>query len=182
MTDKATLRKNAEQTRAALARPEHGARLAAFASELPISSGVVSGYCACRSEADPKALMAALASRGLHLALPVIVQKAAPLRFHRWQEGDELVLHRFGVAEPLPTADIVEPDVLLVPLLAFDDAGYRLGYGGGFYDRTLAALRAKKPITAIGIAYAGQRIDHLPRDAYDQRLDAVLTEEGLTRF
>lgn len=93
-----------------------------------------------------------------------------------------LVTHSYGMAEPHPQAEAVTPSVLLVPLLAFDRTGYRLGYGGGFYDRTLEALRMVGPITAIGIAYAGQMVDAVPHDDLDQRLDAVLTEAGLMRF
>lgn len=89
----------------------------------------------------------------------------------------------FGIAVPPPEADILEPDVLLVPLLAFDNEGYRLGYGGGFYDRTLALCRTRTPETlAVGVAFAGQRVDRVPRSAEDERLDWIVTEEGARRF
>jgi 5-formyltetrahydrofolate cyclo-ligase len=183
MSDKSALRKEAEDRRRQLARPDFATRLADHADTLVLAAGaMVSGYAAFRDEADPKALLLALGLRGHPLALPVITAKGQPLRFHRWQPSDALITHAFGVQEPHPSADIVIPDVLLMPLLAFDSAGHRLGYGGGYYDRTLQLLRAQKPITAIGIAYAGQQIAAVPHEAHDQRLDAVLTEDGLTRF
>lgn len=183
MSDKSALRKAATACRRQLAGPDFAARLAAHAAALPLAAGaIVSGYAAFRDEADPKLLLLTLAARGHPLALPVITAKGEALRFHRWQPSDALVTHAYGVQEPQATAEIVIPDVLLVPLLAFDAAGHRLGYGGGYYDRTLALLRAQKSVTAIGIAYAGQRIAAVPHDAHDQRLDGVLTEDGLTLF
>ena len=180
MPDKAELRRKAEAHRKTLATPGHAAALAAHADALAIAPGaVVAGYAAFRDEADPKALMLALAGRGHPLALPAMTGKAQPLRFQRWCEGDTLVVHPYGVAEPLPAAPVVVPSVLLVPLLAFDGHGTRLGYGGGYYDRTLAVLRAAGPIRAIGIAYAGQQVPEVPHGAHDERLDAVLTENGL---
>lgn len=183
MADKTDLRRTAAAHRRTLAYAGHGAALAGYAQDLAMVPGaVVAGYAAFRDEADPGALMQALADRGHSLALPVMQGKERPLVFRRWQAGDALVIHPYGMAEPAPQAEPVLPDVLLVPLLAFDGFGYRLGYGGGFYDRTLAALRATRSVTAIGIAYAGQQLDAVPHDDLDQRLDAVLTEKGLTRF
>lgn len=184
MTDKTELRHKAQTRRATLANPGHGVALATAAPSRVWgkSTGGVAGYWPFRDEADPRPLMAALAKQGHLLALPVILGKNQPLRFHRWQDGDVMATHRFGVSEPLPTAPILIPDILLVPLLAFDAQGYRLGYGGGFYDRTLALLRAQKPVTAIGIAYAGQAVEAVPHEAHDQKLDGVLTEAGLRRF
>ena len=183
MTDKAELRRKAEAHRQTLAAPGHAAALAAHADALAIAPGaVVAGYAAFRAEADPNALLRALADRGHPLALPAMTGKAEPLRFQRWREGDALVAHPYGVAEPLADAPVVVPSVVLVPLLAFDGRGTRLGYGGGYYDRTLAALRAVGSVRAIGIAYAGQELAEVPHGAHDERLDAVLTENGLTQF
>lgn len=183
MLPKTDLRRTAAALRSTLAEPGHGAALAAHAAALDLPLGaVVAGYCAFRDEADPRALMQALAARGHPLALPVMVGKALPLRFHRWCEGDAMGVHPYGVSEPLATAEMIVPSVLLVPLLAFDRRGIRLGYGGGYYDRTLAALRSTGPVTAIGIAYAGQECAGLPWGPHDQPLDAVLTEAGLIRF
>jgi 5-formyltetrahydrofolate cyclo-ligase len=183
MLDKAELRRKAETHRNTLATPGHAAALAAHVDALEIAPGaVVAGYAAFRAEADPKALILALAGRGHPLALPAMTGKAQPLRFHRWCETDALVVHPYGVAEPQADAPVVVPKVLLVPLLAFDGHGTRLGYGGGYYDRTLAALRAAGAVRAIGIAYAGQELPEVPHGPHDQRLDAVLTENGLIRF
>jgi len=180
---KSDLRRQAELRRRMLAGPNHAAVLAGYAAALDLPpAAVVAGYSAFRDEADPKALMLALAGRGHALALPVMVGRGAALRFHRWCEGDAMRLHAYGVSEPLADAEVTVPDVVLVPLLAFDADGWRLGYGGGYYDRTLDALRRAGPVTAIGIAYAGQQIAAVPHNDHDQRLDAVLTEAGLWRF
>jgi len=130
----------------------------------------VSGYWPMRSELDIRPLLSLLADTGRDVALPVVLGPGQPLEFRRWRPGQ---------AHPAPEAKRLEPDVLLVPLLAFDAGHHRLGYGAGFYDRTLAALRRHKPILAIGVAYAAQRVEAVPRDAWDQALDLVLTEEGL---
>ena len=181
MNQKPELRKTAEARRRQLARPDFAVQLAGFS--LPLEPGaIVSGYSAFRDEADPGALLLALAERGHPLCLPVIAGKGEPLRFHRWQPSDVLRVHAFGVCEPHAEAEIVTPSVLLVPLLAFDTGGYRLGYGGGYYDRTLNALRRRGTVLAIGIAYAGQEVAVLPHGPHDEKLDAVITENGLRRF
>ena len=180
--DKQTLRQRASSRRLDLVRevPDFAQRIAAFVGDLNIPPrAIVSGYWPMGDEADPRLVMSALAAKGHALALPRVEKKNAPLVFHRWREGEKLVTHKFGMAEPHVDREIVVPDVLLVPLLAFDAEGYRLGYGGGFYDRTLSFLARK---TAIGVAYAGQQVTHLPREAHDHPLDAVLTENGLRRF
>jgi 5-formyltetrahydrofolate cyclo-ligase len=183
MNEKTDLRKAAELRRQTLARPDHAAALAAHADALALPQGVVvAGYWPMKSEADPRALMAVLAAKGHPLALPCVAKRGAPLLFHRWKDGDPLTKGAFGTSEPLLCAERVTPCVLLVPLLAFDAEGYRLGYGGGFYDRTLETLRAARDILAIGIAYAGQEVSSVPHGAHDQRLDAVFTENGLCRF
>jgi 5-formyltetrahydrofolate cyclo-ligase len=166
------------ERRAELARalPGFAARIAAFAGALALPPhAVVAGYWPIRDEADPRALMAALAARGHTLALPRIGAKGAALSFRRWNEGDGLIDNHHAIPEPRADAQVVTPDIVLVPLLAFDASGHRLGYGGGYYDRTLAAL----PARAIGIAYAGQRVEALPREPHDHPLDGVLTENGL---
>jgi 5-formyltetrahydrofolate cyclo-ligase len=145
------------------------------------SDCVVSGFSAIRDEIDPTPLLARLAAEGHGLALPVLQGKGRPLVFRNWTPGDRLAAGQWGIAEPLPDQPEVYPDVLLVPLLAFDDHGYRLGYGGGFYDRSLAGLRSRKPIIAVGIGYDEQRIDAVPHLDYDQRLDWVLTPSGPIR-
>ena len=148
-------------------------------SVLAGSGAVFSSYRSIGTECDPIPLESALASAGHTIGLPVIKRKGEPLQFRRWQSGDPLIARTWGILEPGESAAVVEPDVLLLPLLAFDAAGWRLGYGGGFYDRTLARLRVRKPIIAMALAFAVQEVDAVPHSAYDERLDWVLTPEGL---
>lgn len=143
---------------------------------------VVAGYSPMRDEADIGPLLAALAARGHALCLPVVEAMAAPLGFRQWAPGDALAPGYQGIAEPAAGAAVAHPDVVLVPLLAFDRGGHRLGYGGGFYDRTLAGLRAAGSVLVVGIAFSAQQVDRLPGADHDQRLDAVLTEQGVIRF
>ena len=131
-----------------------------------------------RTEIDP---LAAMAVHQGPVGVPVILAKATPLRFRAWGPGVRMVAGEFGAEIP-EEGPWVEPDVLIVPLLAFDARGYRLGYGGGFYDRTLAGLRARHGVLAVGFAFAAQEVDVVPVDGFDQRLDAVVTEQGVRRF
>ena len=176
------LRKDMRARRAVLARsvPDYARIVAHYAVALDLPDGaVVAGYWPIRDEADPRALMRALAARGHPLALPRIAAKDAALAFHLWRESDTLYDNHHRIAEPAAAAPAATPQILLVPLLAFDAHGHRLGYGGGFYDRTLDAL---KNVFAVGVAYAGQEVPALPREAHDRPLDAVITENGLRRF
>jgi 5-formyltetrahydrofolate cyclo-ligase len=183
---KMKLRKAArsQRERAAAACPDFAARIAAFADDLDLPPhAIVAGYAPFRGEADPHLLMAELEKRGAILALPRVAAKDAPLVFHRWDISVPLLQSALGILEPHANGPVVVPDMLLVPLLAFDARGHRLGYGGGFYDRTLAALRASSSgVRAIGIAYAGQEIPQIARGAHDQRLDALITETGVRQF
>ncbi|PPC87305.1 MAG: 5-formyltetrahydrofolate cyclo-ligase [Hyphomicrobium sp.] len=142
---------------------------------------IVSGFAAIRDEIDPSALMLWLHEEGYNLALPVMVGKKQALLMRAWSPGDAMAAAAWGIAEPLDDKPTVEPDVVLVPLLAFDIRGNRLGYGGGFYDRTLADLRRKKPVIAVGLAYDELKVDEVPTESYDQRLDWVLTPSGPQR-
>ena len=139
----------------------------------------ISGYWPVGAEIDVRPLMAALAARGHGLALPVVRGRGLGLAFRAWAPGAVLVPGHFGIPTPPPDAPAVVPRVLLVPLLAFDRAGTRLGHGAGYYDLTLAALRAAAPVLAIGTAYAAQEVAAVPRAAHDQPLDAILTEAGV---
>jgi 5-formyltetrahydrofolate cyclo-ligase len=141
----------------------------------------VSAFLAIGEEIDTLPLIERAVAAGCAIGLPVIEHKGAPLLFRRWAPGEPLAEKAWGIREPLPTAALVEPDLLLVPLLAFDAAGFRLGYGGGYYDRTLARLRSMKRVVAVGVAYDAQRVDAVPRDRYDEPLDWVLTPTGLVR-
>jgi 5-formyltetrahydrofolate cyclo-ligase len=137
---------------------------------------VVSGFMPMKTEIDPLPLMRKLAEAGATLALPVIVGRDKPLIMRAWLWGEPLGSGVWGIREPKPEALQVDPDILLVPLLAFDRAGYRLGYGGGYYDLTIAGLRAQKTVTAVGIAFAAQEVLGVPTTPRDARLDLVLTE------
>jgi|SRR4051812_14326712 5-formyltetrahydrofolate cyclo-ligase len=185
ISEKKALRESARGTRRELATrcPDFAERIAAFADDLPISSPAdVSGYRALAEEADPSRLIAALQSRGCEISYPRVHQKAQPLWFHVPVADEPWLPGAFGIPEPRSTWPRAFPTVLLVPLLAFDNEGYRLGYGGGYYDRTLMHLRRRHSLTAIGVAFAGQEVAHVAHDAADQRLDMVLTEKGVREF
>lgn len=139
---------------------------------------VLSGYMPMRTEIDP---LPAMAAHQGPVGVPVIIGKGQPLRFREWSPGCRLIEGAFKALIPEEGA-WVEPQVLIVPLLAFDARGYRLGYGGGFYDRTLEGLRAKGPVLAVGFAFAAQEVDEVPTEPTDQRLDAIVTEKGVTLF
>ena len=185
---KAALRKAARQDRAraaATAGPNAAERLAErFLAAVPIGANqVVSGYWPVREEIDPRALLLRLAGRGCQLALPVVRGPGMGLAFRRWLPEVQLEAVGFGLWEPPATAPELVPDVMLLPMLAFDAAGYRLGYGGGYYDRTLQARRAAgDAVLAVGLAYAAQETSALPRDPWDQRLDWVVTEGQARQF
>lgn len=138
----------------------------------------VSLFWSVKGEIDIGPLARKLDVAGVKLCLPVIERKAAPLVFRAWRPGDALVDRPFGLKEPPEGVEEVEPDLLFVPLAAFDRAGGRVGYGGGFYDRTLEKLRAKQPALAIGLAFAAQEVETVPLESHDAPLDGVLTEEG----
>ncbi|MFT4953826.1 MAG: 5-formyltetrahydrofolate cyclo-ligase [Brevundimonas sp.] len=152
-----------------------------FATDAPDRTLTAALYGAQGSEMDAAPLARALMVHGLELAMPVVVRRDAPLVFRRWRPGDPLELDQAGCPAPLDLAGDVTPDLIIVPLLAFDASGGRLGQGGGYYDRTLEALRAVDRIpriAAVGLAYAAQEMDNLPMDPHDQPLDGVLTEAG----
>jgi 5-formyltetrahydrofolate cyclo-ligase len=135
----------------------------------------VAGYCPLGSEIDPRPLMAHLAKAGARLALPR-AKADEPLQFHVWQPGDALEKSGFGVAEPLASAQPCQPDLIIVPLLAFDRLGGRMGYGQGHYDRTLAVLRAQGEVVALGLGFDAQAVATLPIEDHDQTLDGILTQ------
>ncbi len=139
----------------------------------------VAGYWPMADEIDVRALMSRLFEDGGTVALPVVVAKEEPLVFRRWQPGMALEAGGFGTRHPGPEAPEMVPDILLVPLLAFDGRGYRLGWGGGFYDRTLSRLRAAGNVNAVGIAYQGQKVDSVPHSSHDEPLDRVVTDEEI---
>ncbi len=157
--------------------------IAARPFPLAVASGVsVSGFVPLKSEINPLLLMRKLAENGARLALPVVVGRDKPLIMREWSFGEPLASGVWGIREPKSEAAAVDPDILLVPLLAFDRNGSRIGYGAGYYDMTLNRLRAFKPVTAIGLAYAAQEIPVVPTTPRDARLDLVLTEREVMDF
>jgi 5-formyltetrahydrofolate cyclo-ligase len=181
---KSELRQQARLKRKTLEHVDIGPALAAHAGGLKLEQDmIVGGYHALPGEADPALLLKELAALGCHIAFPRIAGKDQPLDFHLvpkgFYDGSEVLSPgAHGIHEPPPDWPQVMPDLLLVPLLAFDAAGHRLGYGGGFYDRTLEFLC----VPAIGIAYAGQEVASLPAEPHDMALDGILTETGFRAF
>lgn len=177
---KAELRRGALAARDQLPPAERQAAAEAIAARpFPVAIGpgaIVSGFSPMRSEINPLPLMRRLSGEGAKLALPVVAGRGRPLIMRSWEFGDRLVPGVWGIRQPGPEASEVLPDIMLVPLAAFDRSGYRIGYGAGYYDMTIAAVRAAKPTVAIGLAYAAQEIKTVPVQEWDARLDFVLTE------
>jgi 5-formyltetrahydrofolate cyclo-ligase len=172
----------AEARRVALSRragldPAVGAALAerVLRDALPPAGAVVAGFWPMGFEIDIRSLLQGLDARGYALALPVTPKRGLPLSFRRWRWGDPLAAGPFGTKQPA-TGEVLRPDLLLVPLLAFDRAGRRLGYGGGYYDRTLEALPG---VDALGVAYAAQEMAEVPAGPGDQLLKRIATETGI---
>jgi 5-formyltetrahydrofolate cyclo-ligase len=183
---KAIIRRDAVTRRDAIPpgeRAQAAETIAARPFPLEIVPGmIVSGFSPLKTEINPFPLMRRLAAAGAKLALPVVQGRGKPLIMRAFAFGDALASGQWGIREPKPDAAEVAPDILLVPLLAFDRQGNRIGYGAGYYDMTIAALRAKKPAVAVGVAYAAQEIDAVPVTPRDARLDLVLTEREVIDF
>jgi 5-formyltetrahydrofolate cyclo-ligase len=183
---KAELRASALAKREAIGEAKRvKAALALAKRGLPIEvtpGMVISGYSPIRNEIDPAPLMQKLASQGARLALPTINARGKSLIFRVWSPGDRLTLGMLGIPEPSPAASEVVPDIMLVPLAAFDGSGHRIGYGAGHYDHTFAHLRKAKAVIGIGLAFAAQEIEAVPALPHDVRLDFVLTENGTFDF
>lgn len=183
MTDLAAI-KAAARKAAFAARKEAFARGQGQAAEILADflaahrGRALAGYMPMRTEIDP---LPAMAAHDGPVGAPVIMGAGRPLRFREWSPGAAMVPGEFGALIPAEGA-WVEPEVLIVPMVAFDARGYRLGYGGGFYDRTLEGLRAKRPTLAVGFAFAAQEVEEVPIEPTDQRLDAVVTENGVRLF
>ncbi len=185
--DKAALRLWAKQRRALLADRAGGKSAQALATifaaaALAQENQIVAGYWPHQSEISPVPLLEWCAAKGMECALPVAGMKERSLLFRCWSPGAALKRAGFDICEPLETAPQVTPDVVLVPLLAFDRAGHRLGYGHGFYDRALSALRLRGPVLAVGLGFAGQEVEGaLPSERHDQPLDWIVTEREAHR-
>ena len=177
---KTAIRRSALTRRDAIPMPERiaaGETVAARAFPLAVGPDTtVSGFIPHLSEIDARPLMKVLADRGAKLALPVVISRGEPLVMRLWTIGAPLKSGGWGLSEPFPTSPEVLPDILLVPLLAFDRTGNRIGYGAGYFDRTITALRTLKPVTAVGVAFAAQEVAHVPVTSRDAKLDLVLTE------
>ena len=165
----------ASGVRAAFSRrlAEEGSRLARL-----WRPQVVSAFHPLRDEPDTLELLKALAAEDFATALPVVVGRGSALTFRLWRPGDPTRTGPMSIAEPLETAPAVDPDLLFVPLACFDRRGHRIGYGAGYYDRSLARLRAMKAVHAVGVAYGVSEVAAVPDEAHDQRLDAILTERA----
>jgi len=176
--DKPTLRAEMRRLRKGLADldPQSASRAAGHSGQLP-AGAVVALYRAMGSELDTDAVAVALVAAGRTLCLPVVLERDAAMIFRLWTPDEPLEMDAAGCPAPLPRAQTVIPDLILTPLLAFDDFGGRLGQGGGYYDRTFAGL---PEAVRVGFAYAGQRLDRVPTEAHDQPLHGVLTEVGYT--
>ena len=183
---KAALRNAALAARDGLSREQRAAAAQAIAARgLPfeITAGaVVAGYSPIRSEIDPLPLMQKLAAQGARLALPAVAARGQSLIFRAWSPNDRLMLGALGIPEPSPAAAEVLPDIMLVPLAAFDQLGHRIGYGAGHFDFTFAHLRKMKPIVGVGLAFAAQEIEAIPALSHDVALDYVLTETKMFEF
>jgi len=183
---KAQIRRDAAARRDALPAAERAAAAATIAARpLPVAvpaGAIVSGFSPLKSEINPVPLMRAFADAGAGLALPVVAGRGKPLIMRAWSFGAPLVAGVWGIREPPPSAPEVFPDMLIVPLLAFDRTGHRIGYGAGYYDMTIARLRRVRSVTAIGIAYAAQEFADIPVTERDARLDFVLTERETLDF
>ena len=183
LRDQAKARRGAAHRDGVAAARRHSALFVeTFAAELartPVPA--ISGYWPMGDELDVRPLLIRLSERGHVCALPVVVGRGRALVFRRWRPGDRLVEGGFGTREPEGGAAETVPDIVLAPLLAFDDAGRRLGYGGGYYDRTLRALRAAGRVLAVGVGYQAQRVDEVPSGDGDETLDWIVTEERAIR-
>jgi 5-formyltetrahydrofolate cyclo-ligase len=157
--------------------------LAMFRRERPFRTpAIVSGFWPIKYEIDIRPLMVELFDAGCRLALPVVQGPGKPLLFRAWQPGEPLASGVFGTLQPSAQHETLEPEALIVPLLACDEDGWRLGYGGGFYDRTLAGLRARRKVTAVGVGFNVQLVPEVPHGPDDQRLDWLLTDKGACAF
>jgi 5-formyltetrahydrofolate cyclo-ligase len=177
---KAELRREALARRDALPaaeRAQAAETIAARTFPVAVGSGaIVAGFMPMKSEINPLPLMRKLADAGARLALPVVAGQGKPLIMRAWAFGQPLAAGVWGIRQPEPAAPAIAPDILIVPLLAFDRAGHRIGYGAGYYDLTIAALRARQAVVAIGVAFAAQEIAAVPATPNDAPLDLVLTE------
>jgi 5-formyltetrahydrofolate cyclo-ligase len=180
---KTALRTEALARRDALA-PDYRQQAAETIAALPFpvavpAGAIVAGFFPMKTEISPLPLLRALEKNGARVALPRIVGRGYPLSMRAWKFGDPLVPGQWGIREPAPNAEEVAPDILIVPFAAFDKRGYRVGYGAGYYDRTIAGLRAKKKVVTVGFGCEAQEVAECPTEPHDEKLDFLMTEKGL---
>jgi 5-formyltetrahydrofolate cyclo-ligase len=185
-TPKARLRRETLARRDALPADWRATAAQAVAErQFPIALAngtIVSGFMPLKTEINPLPLLRKLTAAGARLALPAIVGRGKPLTMRAYAFGDEFARGQWAIREPKPDQPELHPDILIVPLAAFDRRGHRIGYGAGYYDMTINRLRALKPIYAVGIAFACQEISEVPATGCDERLDLVLTERDVIDF
>ena len=185
--NKAALRRSMAAWRSGLDETERRAAtdglVTVLRRERPVEApAIVAGFWPIKDEIDIRPLLNAFLAQACRLALPVVHKRGEALTFRAWRPGDPLESGAFGTLQPSAQRETLEPDVLLVPLLACDEEGYRLGYGGGFYDRTLAGLRQRREVTAIGVGFDGQLVPAVPHGPQDERLDWLLTDKRACAF
>lgn len=188
MSDKKDLREKLFKNREILFKKDDGMAARYVASQIIMlpeldTFKIISGYYTMKGELDCLVILKALNAAFYKIALPSLVKKDHPLDFHEWDLKTDLIKGPFGTKEVEEKEKSIIPEVLIVPLLGFDLEGYRLGYGGGYYDRTIELLKKNNPkLVTIGVAYDGQKIDVLPRENHDQKLSMVVTEKKTYRF
>ena len=186
-TDKSVLRKEMQEIRGLIPEDEiiqDSGKLAGHITELCLAErdSCIAGYIPVRSEIDPRPILEGYRARKFTVALPAVVNWGFPLVFRVWDGNTRLIRDGFGILTPDSAAQKITPAILLVPLLAFDADGHRLGYGGGYYDRTIKFLRSRAEITAIGVAFDFQGPMDIPVEEHDQQLDWVITPNQVYRM
>lgn len=172
-------RRAVHATRAAVAAEEVRARVLAA---VPAETKIIAGYWPLGDEINCLPALEALCGQGRQVALPVVAGQGLVLIFRRWLAGEPVEPGPFGTSHPTPRAPVIEPDALLLPLIAFDSRGHRLGYGAGYYDRTVSALRRQRPMLMIGLAYDEQEVDEVPAEGHDQIMDGIVTDRRTLWF
>lgn len=185
--DKNTLRARYLGARKNIPAPQARAAAESLAghllAHLPAAPAIVAGYNAIHNEISLSPAFESLHARGQRLCLPVVMTSGQPLIFREWKPGDAVEVGAYGIDIPLSSAPELVPDIVIVPLAAFDLGGHRLGYGAGYYDKTIPILRERrKNVRIVGVAYSQQQVERIPVDEHDQRLDAVATERGWMEF
>ena len=183
---KASLRRDALGCRREIHKKRAATATANLTEQLCIAiqgrDKIIAGYWPIGDEIDCRPALENMAAEGFQIVLPVVAGQGEVLIFRTWKPGEDLETGPFGTAHPGPLAAVRTPDVILLPLIAFDVVGHRLGYGAGYYDRTIAALRRSGSIMAVGVSYDEQEVERIPADGHDQVMDAVMTDRRALWF